>query len=116
VADSPFGTWNEQEPLELFPGVRLNAFGGDQMLLCRVTYEPGKQVPRHLHEQTEQLMVILDGEVTITVEDETRTVRAGDVVCINRGLEHELHSATGVTFIDRDLVLGPDRGAGHVER
>lgn len=130
MADSPFGTWNGQEPLELFPGVRLNAFGGDQMLLCRVTYEPGKTVPRHSHDETEQLMVILDGEVTITVEDETRTVRAGDVVCINRGLEHELISEPGVTFIEglapvlldhvpdreRDLVLGDQGGAGHVER
>jgi len=130
MADSPFGTWNGQAPLELFPGVRLNAFGGDQLLLCRVTYEPGKTVPRHKHDETEQLMVILDGEVTITVEDETRTTSAGDVVCINRGLEHELVSETGVTFIeglapvpldhvpdrDRDLVLGDQAGAGHVER
>lgn len=130
MADSPFGTWNGQDPYEIFPGVRLNAFGGEQMLLCRVTYEPGKEVQRHSHEHTEQLMVILDGSVTITVGDETKTVSAGDVVCINRGVEHELHSEGGVTFIeglapvpldhvpdrDRDLVLGPDGGAGHVER
>lgn len=49
---------------------------------------------------------------------------------VNRGLEHELHSAGGCTFIEalapvpldhvpdrrRDLVLGPDGGSGHVER
>lgn len=130
MAESPFGTWNNQEPLELFPGVRLNAFGGEQMLLCRVTYEPGKEVPRHSHTDTEQLMVILEGSVTITIGDETKTVSSGDVVCINRGLEHELFSESGVTFIEglspvpldhvpdkqRDLVLGPDGGAGHVER
>ena len=130
MASSPFGTWNDQDPLELFPGVRLNAFGGDQMLLCRVTYEPGKEVPRHSHEATEQLMVILDGSVRITIEDETKTVVAGDVVCINRGLAHELYSEGGVTFIEglapvpldlvpdreRDLVLGDLQGAGHVER
>jgi len=127
---SPFGTWNDQEPLELFPGVRLNAYGGEQMLLCRVTYEPGKEVPRHSHEFTEQLMVIIDGSVTMTVGSETKTVVAGDVVCINRGIEHELFSEGGVTFIEglapvpldhvpdheRDLVLGPDGGSGHVER
>ena len=127
---SPFGTWNDQEPLELFPGVRLNAYGGEQMLLCRVTYEPGKEVPRHSHEFTEQLRVIIDGSVTMTVGSETKTVVAGDVVCINRGIEHELFSEGGVTFIEglapvpldhvpdreRDLVLGPDGGSGHVER
>ena len=66
----------------------------------------------------------------MTIEDETRTLVAGDTVVVNRGLEHELHSEPGVTFMEalapvpldhvpdktRDLVLGPDGGATHVER
>ena len=127
---SPFRTWNGRDSWEFVDGVRLHAIGGDQVLLCRVTYAPGKQVPWHAHEDSEQVMLILDGEVTVTVEGETRTMRAGDTAVINRGLEHELHSASGVTFMEalspvpldhvpdreRDLVLGPDGGAGHVER
>jgi quercetin dioxygenase-like cupin family protein len=127
---SSFGTFEGIDPYEFVPGVRLRAVGGEQVLLCKVTYEPGKQVPRHSHEHTEQVMLILDGEVTVTIEDETRTLKAGDTVVINRGLEHELHSELGVTFMEalapvpldhvpdknRDLVLGPDGGAGHVER
>jgi quercetin dioxygenase-like cupin family protein len=110
--------------------VHLRAVGGEQVLLCRVTYEPGKEVPRHRHEQTEQVMLILEGDVTLTVEGETRTLTAGDTAVINRGLEHALHSPGGCTFIEalapvpldhvpdrgRDLVLGPDGGSGHVER
>lgn len=127
---SPFRTWNGVAAHEIFPGVRLHAIGGDQVLLCRVTYEAGKRVALHAHDRTEQLMAIVEGEVTVTVEGETRTLRAGDVACINRGLEHELSSEGGVTFFEalapvpldhvpdreRDLVLGPDEGAGHVER
>ena len=127
---SPFGSFEGVDAFEFVPGVHLHATGGEQVLLCRVKYEPGKQVPRHSHEHTEQVMYILDGEVTITIEDETRTVAAGETVVINRGLEHELHSDSGVTFMealapvpldhvpdrDRDLVLGPDGGATHVER
>jgi quercetin dioxygenase-like cupin family protein len=132
VADRtlPFGTFEGTDAHEFVPGVWLNAVGGEQVLLCKVTYEPGKEVPRHSHEQTEQVMYILEGEVTITIEDETRSLRAGDTVVINRGLEHELHSGPGVTFMEalapvpldhvpdreRDLVLGPDGGARHVER
>lgn len=129
-APSPFRSWNGVAAHEIFDGVTLHAIGGDQVLLCRVAYEPGKRVARHAHDRTEQLMAIVEGEVTITVEGETRTLRAGDVACINRGLEHELYSADGVTFFEalaplpldhvpdrqRDLVLGPDGGAGHVER
>jgi quercetin dioxygenase-like cupin family protein len=127
---SPFGSFEGMESHEFVPGVHLRAVGGEQVLLCKVTYEPGKQVPRHSHDHTEQVMLILEGEVTMTIEDETRTLVAGDTVVVNRGLEHELHSDTGVTFMealapvpldhvpdrDRDLVLGPDGGSGHVER
>ena len=127
---SPFGTFNGVDSYEFAPGVHLHAVGGEQVLICRATYEPGKRVRRHSHEHTEQVMVILDGEVTMTVEDETRTLRAGDTVVVNRGLEHELHSERGCTFLEalapvpldhvpdpeRDLVLGPDGGASHVER
>jgi Uncharacterized conserved protein, contains double-stranded beta-helix domain len=127
---SPFGTWNGVETYEFAPGVHIHAVGGEQVMICRATYEPGKTVKRHSHEHTEQVMVILDGEVTMTVEDETKTLRAGDTVVVNRGLEHELYSEKGCTFIEalapvpldhvpdpeRDLVLGPDGGANHVEK
>ena len=127
---STFGTWNDREPWLFVDGVRLHAIGGEQVLLCRVTYDPGKQVPEHAHEHTEQVMAIVDGEVRITVQGETKNVKAGDVIVINRGVQHSLYSENGVTFFealapvpldhvpdrDRDLVLGPDGGSSHVER
>jgi quercetin dioxygenase-like cupin family protein len=129
-AGSPFRTWNGRESWEFVDGVRLHAIGGEQVLVCRVTYEPGKRVPRHAHEHTEQVMVVVEGAVTMTIEDETRELRPGDVVVVNRGLEHELHSEGGVTFFEAlapvpldhvpdrelDLVLGPDGGSAHVQR
>ena len=81
---------------ELFEGVHLRAIGGEQVVLCRVRYEPGKTVLRHAHPQSEQVMAIVDGEVTMTIGDETRTLRAGDVAVVNRGVEHELHSEHGL--------------------
>jgi quercetin dioxygenase-like cupin family protein len=110
--------------------VGLRAVGGEQVLLCHVTYEPGTTVRRHSHDTTEQVMWIVDGDLTMTVGEETQRLGAGDTVVVNRGVEHELHSEGGVTFLEalapvpldhvpdrgRDLVLGPDGGAGHVER
>jgi quercetin dioxygenase-like cupin family protein len=127
---SPFRSWNGVEPHEIHPGVRLTAIGGEQVLLCRVTYDAGKQVLLHRHDDCEQVMAIIDGSVDMTIEGTTTTLVAGDVVVVNRGLDHELYSAGGVTFFEalgpvpldhvpdrqRDLVLGPDNGAGHVER
>jgi quercetin dioxygenase-like cupin family protein len=126
---SPFRTWNGVQSHMLFEGVWIHAIGGEQVLLCRVRYEPGKRVPLHSHPEAEQAMVITDGEVTLTIGDETRTLVAGDVCVVGRGIEHELYSDGGVEFfeamapvpldhvpdLERDLVLGPDGGAGHVQ-
>jgi quercetin dioxygenase-like cupin family protein len=98
-------------------------------LLCRVRYEPGKVVHRHAHEHTEQVMAVIEGSVTMTIGDERRELGPGDVVVVNRGIEHELVSQDGVTFFealapvpldhvpdrDRDLVLA-EGGTTHVER
>ena len=126
---SPFRTFTGIAEYEFVPGVHIKAIGGEQVLMCLVRYEPGKQVPRHAHEHTEQLMAILEGSVTMTIGDETRELQPGDVVCVNRGIEHELHSENGVTCFEalspvpldhvpdreRDLVLA-EGGATHVER
>jgi quercetin dioxygenase-like cupin family protein len=130
VSNTPFRTWNDVPSTEFVDGVHLHAIGGEQVCICRATYQPGKQVPRHSHEHTEQVMVILDGSVRMTIGDETRTLGVGDVVVVNRGVEHELYSESGVTFLEalapvpldhipdqqRDLVLGAQGGAGHVEK
>ena len=127
---SAFRSWEGTEPFRIFPTVGLHAIGGEQVLLCRVRYDPGTRVARHAHQHTEQVMAVIDGELTMTVEDETATLRAGDVAVVNRGVEHELESPAGCTFFEalapvpldhvpdreRDLVLGPDGGKHHVER
>lgn len=127
---SPFGTWNGLDSYELFPGVRLHAIGGEQVLLCRVSYDPGKSVERHAHAHTEQVMVIVEGEVDVVIGDNSRHLTVGDVCVMNRGVEHELYSEGGVTFFEalapvpvdhvpdreRDLVLGADGGSQHVQR
>jgi quercetin dioxygenase-like cupin family protein len=127
---TPFRTWNGVDAHEFVDGIHLHAIGGEQLLLCKVTYAPGKRIPLHKHEHTEQVMWIIDGAVDMAIEGEWKTLEAGDVVVVNRGLEHELHSPGGVTFLEglapvpldhvpdkeRDLVLGPDGGRTHVER
>jgi len=131
VADSSFGSWNGVELHEFVPGVNIHAVGGEQVLVCRVNYDPGFGVGTHSHEHTEQVMVVTEGELELTVAGQgTRALGVGDWAVINRGVEHSVRTENGAQFIealapvpldhvpdrDRDLVLGPDGGAGHVER
>ncbi|MBA2357796.1 MAG: cupin domain-containing protein [Actinobacteria bacterium] len=124
----PFRSWKSVEPHAFRPGVTLRAIGGEQVLVCSVRYEAGTRVQLHAHEATEQVMVMLEGELEMTVGTETRTLSEGDAVVVGRGIEHELHSEAGCAFFealapvpldhvpdrDRDLVLGVDGGATHV--
>ena len=119
MPDSPFGTWNGVELWEFRPGVNIHAAGGEQAL-----------VGEHSHEHTEQVMIVTEGELELTVAGETRTLQGGDWAVINRGVEHSVRTKNGAQFIEalapvpldhvpdrgRDLVLGPDGGSGHVER
>jgi quercetin dioxygenase-like cupin family protein len=130
MAGSPFRSFVGMEPFPIFPGVGLHAIAGDQVFLGRVTYEPGTTVKRHSHEHTEQVLLVLEGSVTMTIGAETRELGPGDVCVVNRGVEHELYSEGGVIFIEalapvpldhigdreRDLVLGDLNGSLHVER
>ena len=127
---SAFRTWNGVDAWNIFPTASLHAIAGDQVFLGRVRYEPGTTVPRHSHEHTEQVMLILEGSVRMTIGDEHGELGPGDVCVINRGIEHELHSEGGCVFIEalspvpldhvpvreRDLVLGDLAGSLHVER
>jgi quercetin dioxygenase-like cupin family protein len=129
MADSPFSTFNGKEPFAIFDGVELRAIAGDHVFLGRVTYAPGTTVARHSHERTEQVMLIVEGSLTMTIGDETRELEPGDVCVVNRGVEHQLHSVIGATFVEalgpvpldhiadpeRDLVLGDLAGSLHVK-
>ena len=107
----------------------LHAIAGEQVFLGHVTYAPGTTVARHAHPEAEQAMWIVEGSMVMTVGDETRELGPGDVVVVNRGVEHELVSDGGVTFVEamapvprdhipnakRDLVLGELGDSLHVD-
>ena len=76
---SPFRTWNGRDSWEFVDGVRIHAIGGEQVMLCHVKYEAGTRVARHSHPTAEQVMWIVEGDVTMTIADETKTLGAGDV-------------------------------------
>lgn len=61
-------------------------------------------VTRHWHSSLELLMV-LDGKVTITVDGDTWTLKNEDVILINSNSIHEIHSETGAVMIAVQIKL-----------
>ena len=70
-----------------FPGFTLRVFAGEQLLTAWIRMEPGAIVPRHQH-VNEQLGVILEGGVDLTVGAETRRLVPGGAWVIPANVPH----------------------------
>jgi quercetin dioxygenase-like cupin family protein len=85
----PFYSSAEREPMEIFDGITGRTFWGDRMLLSIVELEPNAVGPPHSHPH-EQIGLVLAGELSFTIDGETRTIRPGDINVIPGGVEHSV--------------------------
>ena len=83
--------------------------------LAKVTIQPGNSVFEHYHKKTEELYHIIDGEGTMVVDDEKRTIGVGETVIILPGQKHKIenHGNTDLVMLvmcapgyeDEDQIL-----------
>lgn len=93
----------EQNPVA---GVRLQAFTGDTLMVARVRLEPSSVIPHHEHPH-EQMSVVLEGSIEMTLGGESREMGPGDVVAIPANAKHGVVvGPSGATVID---VFTPPR-------
>ncbi len=78
---------NECSHHNIFPGVDIFTAAGKQLMLSLVELQPGAIVERHSHPH-EQMGLLLEGELTFTIGDETEMVRPGQMWRIPGGVEH----------------------------
>ena len=66
----------------------VSTFGLNLMRL-----RPGQRSRIHRHERQEEVYVVLEGELTLTVEgDEPRTLRRGELARVAPGVRRQLHN------------------------
>ncbi|GAG17396.1 unnamed protein product [marine sediment metagenome] len=71
----------------MLPGIERRAVWLDKVMITFFTFQPNAVVPEHAHEN-EQITVVTRGTMEFTMGDETRTLRAGDGVCIPPNVKH----------------------------
>jgi len=59
---------------------------------------PGQKHPEQYHKIKEETFVVLYGEVTITLDGETRKCQSGDVITVIRGTKHIFTTMTGAVI------------------
>lgn len=64
------------------------ARGSDHLRVGEVTVAPKSRVPRHTHTNTEEAMVLLEGELQALVGPQRMNIEPGDVVLAPAGTVH----------------------------
>ena len=71
----------------IFPGVDIHTAAGEKMMLSLVEFAPRAVVQPHSHPH-EQMGMLLEGELTFTIGDQTRTLHPGEMWRSPGGVVH----------------------------
>ena len=74
-------------PVEFLPGLGFRPVQGEKTMTNFVTFAPGAEAPRHVHEE-EQFIIIVEGELVVDLDGDVRTLRKGDVAVIPSWVPH----------------------------
>jgi quercetin dioxygenase-like cupin family protein len=76
------------------PGIVMNVMSGGRMMANWVRIEPGASVPTHAHPH-EQIGLVLEGEIHMTIGDETRVLVPGHAYTIPGNFPHAAVAGAG---------------------
>ncbi len=81
---------------DMLPGIERRAVWQQGVMLTFFTFQPHAIVPEHDHEN-EQITVVTRGAMEFTLGEETRTLHAGDGVCIPPNQPHSARILDEIT-------------------
>ena len=90
--------WDSVAIERIGEGIERQMIVGDQLMICRLRFEPFLETPAHEHPH-EQITIIERGRVCFIVGDQECIAQAGDVLHFPSGCWH------GATMLDEEVVL-----------
>jgi quercetin dioxygenase-like cupin family protein len=109
-SDAPgrFVRVDDLDPLIVGRGLEFRPVTTDSVMTNFVSFEPDVAAPVHHHAE-QQIAIVLSGELTFTVGDESKAMHAGDCVVIPPNVRHgAVAGPAGCTVLD---VFTPPRAA-----
>ncbi len=88
---------DEKCPLE--PSVRTLVRGsatGNQLALLEIHGSAGQGIVRHLHEYEDEVVYVLEGELTFHIGDTVHRARPGSCLVLPKGIEHSYVVESGL--------------------
>jgi quercetin dioxygenase-like cupin family protein len=68
------------------------------------------RIKRHAHPQTDHFLYLIQGQIELTVGEETRRILTGDFVTIPRGSVHTMQRVGASEALFLDIAAPPDVG------
>jgi quercetin dioxygenase-like cupin family protein len=90
-----------------FPGITRVSFSSELATVASYRFEPGARFPLHSHPQ-EQITLVDEGEVEMTIAGSTQTMRPGDWALAPAEVEHGL--VAGPNGARVTAIVVPRRG------
>ncbi len=90
--------WDKVPVTEPSPGIKRQMIVGENVMICRFTFEPFLETPQHTHPH-EQMTLVAKGKVRFFIDGVETIVSAGDV------LHFPPHNLHGATMMDEEVVL-----------
>ena len=79
----------------------------------RVVIKPGKSNPRHCHDSCEEVLYLLQGQLTHSFADESTEMKAGDTIVVPPGI---MHNAINTGDMDADMIVSYSSGTRDVRK
>ena len=89
---------------EGYPGITRTilvdaSHGAQSLWVAHLEIEPGARVTTHIHPDTEEAMVIVEGELEAVLGDEVVTLGPGDTVLAPAGVKHGFVNRSGAKAV-----------------
>ena len=90
--------WDKIESQTVGTGIKRQMVVGQNIMVCRFTFDPFVVTPEHTHPH-EQVTLVIKGRVRFMIADEERIVEPGDILHFPSNNRH------GATMLDEEVVL-----------
>jgi quercetin dioxygenase-like cupin family protein len=90
--------WDKIPAVETAPGIKRQMVVGQNVMMCRFTFDPFVITAEHTHPH-EQMTLVIKGKVKFTISGEVRIVSGGDV------LHFPPHNRHGATMLEEEVIL-----------
>lgn len=104
----PFATpWQSLPEVEVLPNNFRRSVAGHKLGINQIRLVHPSGTPVHRHDAEEQAVMMISGEIDVTIADETIRVKAGDVCIIPMATDHCFKTIAGEAVLLE--VFGPMR-------